>query len=89
MLLDLGVSHHLAEITCKGKRLGVLWTAPWRIDLTEAVQSGENKLQIAVTNVWANRLIEDEQQPPDWYWEYGDPEIKSGQLMKALPKWFL
>jgi hypothetical protein len=24
-------------------------------------------LQIAVTNVWANRLIGDEQQPPDWY----------------------
>jgi hypothetical protein len=89
LLLDLGVCHQLAAITCNGKPLGVLWTAPWRIDLTDAIQSGENKLQIAVTNVWANRLIGDEQQPPDWEWEDGDPEIKSGQFMKALPEWFL
>jgi hypothetical protein len=46
-------------------------------------------LQIVVTNVWANRLIGDEQQPPDWTWEDGDPDIKSGQFMKELPQWFL
>jgi hypothetical protein len=89
VLLDVGTCHHLAEITCNGKRLGVLWTAPWRIDLTDAIQTGENILQIVVTNVWANRLIGDEQQPPDWTWEDGDPDIKSGQFMKELPQWFL
>ena len=67
----------------------MLWTAPWHIDLSDVIKPGENKLQIKVTNVWANRLIGDEQQPPDWVWEDGDPEIKSGQIMKALPEWFL
>jgi hypothetical protein len=89
VLLDLGVCHHLAAITCNGRALGVLWTAPWRIDLSDVIKPGENKLQIKITNVWANRLIGDEQQPPDWEWEDGDPDIKSGQFMKAFPEWFL
>ena len=72
-----------------GKHLGVLWTAPWRIEVTSAIKSGDNLIEIAVTNVWANRLIGDEQEPPDWIWEVGDPKIGSGEFMKEFPDWFL
>jgi hypothetical protein len=89
LFLDIGKCNHLAQITVNGRQLGVLWTAPWRINVTKAVKPGENKIEIAVTNVWANRLIGDEQQQPDWIWEVGDPKIGSGEFMKEFPDWFL
>jgi hypothetical protein len=87
--LDLGSVKDIAAITINGKKLGVVWTAPWRIDISSAVTPGDNKIEIAVTNGWANRLIGDEQEPPDIIWERGDPNLKGGYFMKELPDWFL
>jgi hypothetical protein len=88
-LLDLGSVKNLASITLNGKKVGVLWTAPWRIDISSAVIAGENRFEIAVTNVWANRLIGDEQEPADVVWEIGDPKMKGGYFLKEFPDWFL
>ena len=87
--LDLGAVNYLATVTVNGKRAGVLWTSPWRIDIGDAVEPGENKIEIAVTNVWANRLIGDEQEPPDFVWQEGDPRMKGGYFLKEFPDWFL
>jgi hypothetical protein len=87
LFLDLGVVHELAEVRLNGKPLGVLWTAPWRVDITAAVQPKGNKLEIKVTNVWANRLIGDEQEPPDCEWGKGDRGF--GGPLKAFPDWFV
>jgi hypothetical protein len=87
--LDLGTVKHIATITLNGRDLGVVWTSPWRVDITPAIVIGENKLEIAVTNVWANRLIGDEQEPADVTWQAGDPVLKGGDYMKELPDWFL
>lgn len=57
--LELGEIHHVAEVRLNGKPLGVVWTDPWTIDLTGAVQPGSNELEIDVTNTWVNRLIGD------------------------------
>lgn len=85
--LDLGTVHELAEIRLNGKNLGVLWTAPWRVDITDAVKPIGNHLEIKVTNVWANRLIGDEQQPPDCEWNQGSQGF--GGPLKAFPDWFV
>jgi hypothetical protein len=45
--------------------MGVVWTAPFRIKITEAVIPGENKIDIEVANLWPNRLIGDEKKPDD------------------------
>ena len=61
----------------------------WRIEISSDLRAGRNELEIDVTNVWANRLIGDEQFPADVTWEIGDPTIKSGYYLKEFPDWFL
>jgi hypothetical protein len=87
IFLDLGTVHALAEVWLNGKNLGVVWTAPWRVDISSVVKSKRNKLEIKVTNVWANRLIGDEQQPADCVFGRGD--MGSGGPLKAFPDWFI
>jgi len=87
--LDLGAVNYLATVTVNGIKIGVLWTSPWRIEIGSSLRSGENLIEIAVTNVWANRLIGDEQEPEDLLWIEGDPNFKSGHFLKEFPEWFL
>ena len=87
LMLDLGTVHELAEVRLNGKNLGVVWTAPWRMDITSAVKLTGNQLDIKVVNVWANRLIGDEHEPADCEWNKGDQGF--GGPLKAFPDWFV
>ncbi len=60
VFIDLGEVNNLARIHVNGKDMGVVWTAPFRIKITDAVVSGDNRLDIEVANLWPNRLIGDE-----------------------------
>ena len=59
--IDLGDVKNLADVTVNGKSLGVVWHAPFRVDVTGALKPGANEVTIKVTNAWVNRLIGDEQ----------------------------
>jgi hypothetical protein len=59
--LDLGAVKSVAEVVVNGHALGVLWQAPYRIDLTDVLKVGANALEIRVTNLWPNRMIGDKQ----------------------------
>jgi len=63
--LELGSVGVLAQVRLNGKDLGVVWTAPWKLELTGLLKSGKNELEIEVTNTWANRLIGDAALPPE------------------------
>jgi hypothetical protein len=87
--LDLGAVNYLATVMVNGKKAGTLWTFPWRVDISSAIKAGDNKIEVAVTNVWANRLIGDEQEPADFIWQEGDPRMKGGYFLREFPDWFL
>jgi hypothetical protein len=86
--LNLGQVANLAEVKVNGITCGVTWTAPYRVDITKAVQQGQNRLEVLVTNTWANRLIGDhtltDQKPITWttapYRLEGKPLEVSGLL---------
>lgn len=59
--IDLGDVKNIAEVAVDGKPLGIVWKQPFRIDITNALKAGANKLEIKVTNLWVNRLIGDQQ----------------------------
>jgi hypothetical protein len=63
--LDLGNVEDVAEVRLNGLKLGVLWCAPWRVEITDAVRPTDNILEIDVINLWANRVIGDLNLPPE------------------------
>lgn len=86
-LLDLGEVNHLARVRLNDRDLGVVWCAPWQVSVPAGLWKARgNRLEIAVTNVWANRLIGDEQQAPDCEWL---PGHMGGQYLKCFPDWFV
>jgi hypothetical protein len=86
--LDLGTVLHLARVRLKGRDLGVGWCAPWGVALPGGLlKARQNRLEIQVVNVWANRLIGDEQEPPDCEWLPGHQG--HGGFLKQFPEWFL
>jgi hypothetical protein len=63
--LDLGNLRELAEVRLNGQPLGILWTPPFRVEISRAAEPGVNKLEVEVVNFWPNRIIGDASIPPD------------------------
>jgi hypothetical protein len=57
--LDLGNVQEMAIIRVNGKEVSKCWISPYRADVSQYLRTGENLLEIDVTNLWANRLIGD------------------------------
>ena len=82
LTLDLGRVEVMAKVTLNGQDLGILWKAPYRVDITSAAKAGDNALEIAVVNLWPNRLIGDEQLPED-------SDRKPDGTLNAWPAWLI
>ena len=57
VVLELGEVHDVAAVRVNGKPCGTAWTAPYEVDVTEALQQGDNTIVIEVSNTWANALL--------------------------------
>jgi len=53
----------IAAVRLNGRDLGVTWTKPFRIEMTDALKTGKNRLEITVVNSWRNRLVGDRGKP--------------------------
>ena len=63
-MIELGEVGQIATVTLNGQRLGTDWMPPYRLSAGAALRQGDNILEIAVTNLWANRLIGDAARRP-------------------------
>ena len=63
--LDLGSVEVIATVMVNGKEVEIEWKPPFLTDITDALKSGKNELEIRVANLWGNRFIGDEQYPDD------------------------
>ena len=64
IVIDLGQVYEMARVKLNGKDLGVVWTAPYELELSATLlKKNNNELLIEVANSWENRLIGDSQKP--------------------------
>ncbi|HEV2319164.1 MAG TPA: glycosyl hydrolase, partial [Verrucomicrobiae bacterium] len=80
--LDLGKVAVMADVKLNGRSLGVLWKPPFQLDVTGDLHFGRNTLEIAVANLWVNRLIGDQRLGPD-------AERTDKGTLKHWPQWLL
>jgi hypothetical protein len=85
--LDLGKVEVMARVRVNGTDCGVVWTAPWRVDISRAVKPTGNVLEIEVANLWPNRMIGDAASPDQQFtqttyrpFKAGDSLLPSGLL---------
>ena len=55
-ILDLGEVYHSARVKVNGQAVATLITPPFKVNITDALQEGENTLEVEVTNLAANRI---------------------------------
>lgn len=55
--LRLDIPSGLARVKVNGKPCGSAWTAPWQVDISDALQEGVNTLVIEYSNTWYNAIL--------------------------------
>jgi hypothetical protein len=57
VVLDLGEVVATAEVRVNGRQAGIRVAPPWKLDITEYVKTGENRIEILVYNTLANHYL--------------------------------
>lgn len=83
--LSLGKVCNLATVKLNDIDCGTAWTAPYEVDITKALKKGENMLEIAVTNTWANAINGyDKGIPPfEGIWTNAKYRLSDNKLLEA------
>lgn len=98
--LRLGAVREIARVRLNGRDLGVAWYGDFGVRVPAGVlRTGENDLEVEVTNTWMNRLIADEKLPDDCEWivdtvggnlkDFYQRPRRFGSGIKRLPEWLV
>lgn len=87
-VLDLGAVFDMAEVIVNGKSAAILWTPPFEVEIGSLLEEGSNSLEIRVANRWINRLVGDEQLPPDAKYSGKEVSMLSRGALMEFPSWW-
>jgi alpha-L-rhamnosidase len=59
--LRLSDVREICTVRINGKSAGTVWAMPYRLDITDSLTAGRNRVELEVTNLWPNRIIGDAQ----------------------------
>lgn len=87
-LISLGnCNNQVAKIILNNTDCGTLWCPPYEVSIPKGlIKNGYNELKIEFTNVWANRLIGDEQEESDC--DFALAPQPGGAYLVRFPDWF-
>jgi hypothetical protein len=63
VVLSVAEVGDVGRVRVNGTVCGVLWTEPYRLDVSAALRAGSNTVEIDVANAWMNRLIAESADP--------------------------
>ncbi|MDO4558276.1 MAG: hypothetical protein Q4C47_04860, partial [Planctomycetia bacterium] len=63
--LNLGSLREIGSVRLNGCASMVVWEYPFRVDVTEYLRSGENQLEVDVTNFWPNAMVGEAKRSPE------------------------
>ena len=70
VVLSFGSVREIARVKVNGRDVGGLWTAPYEVNVSDALKDGANELEVEVCTSWVNRLVGDASIPatkrPTW-----------------------
>jgi hypothetical protein len=75
----------IAHVWINGKDCGIVWTAPYELEITGALKKGKNTIEIEVVNTWHNALRGADQgkAPYDGIWTNAKYRTKGDDLLPA------
>lgn len=62
--LDLGKVMVMAKVKVNGEYAGGVWSAPYRLNISDFLKKGQNLIEVEVVNCWRNRLIGEKEVIP-------------------------
>ena len=84
--IELNQVHDIAHVYVDGNDCGIAWTAPYRLEITQALKKKkEHQIRIVITNTWANALMGNDkgQAPFNGIWTNAKYRRKSDRLLPA------
>jgi len=83
--LHLGKVAVMATVKINGVDCGTAWTAPYRVEIGNALKKGVNTLEIDVVNTWANAINGSDKGTPPFpgIWTNGKYRMNEDVLLEA------
>ncbi len=69
LYLDLGEVQKIGRVKVNGIECPDVWKPPYKVEVTNLLITGMNRIEIEVTNTWTNRLVGDARLPQDLDYE--------------------